>query len=256
MRILVVDDDPRVHALVKSVCESRRYQIFTAHDGEEGLSMAEKKLPDLIVTDVMMPRIDGWSLVSRLRTRAQFSNVPIIFITALSGSEDRLRGFRLGADAFLTKPFRLDELSARIDGALRGRKEVDAARKKLAGLGTPQAGRRPPVIDGALEEFGLAILFFMLEQEKKTGVLRLSRTDAAGEIAIKDGRIVSARLGGRHVPPGAKRNEAAIYQMLTWGEGWFAFAAETVDVTEMSANAQQLLLEGARLLDEARHNKA
>jgi CheY-like chemotaxis protein len=254
MRILVVDDDPRVHTLVKGICEARGYQIFSAHDGEEGLSMAEAEVPDLIVCDVMMPRIDGWSLVSRLRTRAQFSNVPIIFVTALSSYEDRLRGFRLGADAVLTKPFRLDELSARLDTALRGRKDVANARRKLASLQTPQPGRRPPVIDGALEDFGLAILFFMLEQERKTGVLRLSRTDAAGEIAVKEGRIVSARLGGRHIPAGSRRNEAAVYHMLGWGEGWFSFAAENVDSNaEMNASANQLLLEGARILDEARH---
>src|SRR5678816_1898227 len=101
MRILVVDDDPRIHALVKGLGEARGYQITSAHDGEEGLAAASVQQPDLILVDVMMPRVDGWSVVRRLRTRAEFASVPIIFITALSGTEDRLRGFRLGADAFL-----------------------------------------------------------------------------------------------------------------------------------------------------------
>jgi DNA-binding response OmpR family regulator len=255
MRVLVVDDDPRVHALVKSVCKKRGYEVVSAEDGQEGLVCAETRQPDLIIVDVMMPRIDGWSLVSRLRTRARLATVPIIFLTALSSDEDRLHGFRLGADAYITKPFRLDELGARIDSALRGRKDLAVARKKLAALTTPPAGVRPPVIDGALEDFGLAILFFILEQENKTGVLRLSRTDAAGEIVYDKGRIVAARLGGRKVPASARMNEGAIYHMLGWSQGWFAFSAEKVEgEAEMKASANELLLEGARLLDESRRS--
>src|SRR5258706_5361080 len=125
MRILVVDDDRRVHALVKRMADTRGYKITSAQDGEEGHAAATSDPPALILVDVMMPRVDGWSLVRRLRSRVELASVPIIFITALSGNEDRLRGFRLGADAFLTKPFRLDELGARIDAALRARKEID-----------------------------------------------------------------------------------------------------------------------------------
>jgi CheY-like chemotaxis protein len=253
MRILVVDDDPRIHALVKSVAEARGYLITSANDGEEGLAAATSQRPDLILVDVMMPRVDGWSLVRRLRTRQELSDVPIIFVTALSSNEDRLRGFRLGADAFVNKPFRLDELSLRIDAALRGKKAIERERRRFAAVRGAPPGKRPPVIDGALADFGLAILLFMLEQEKKTGVLRLSRTDAAGEIQLKNGRIVGARLGGRNVPPGARRNEPAIYHMVSWSDGWFAFSVEEVH-GDMDSTANQILLEGARLLDEARRS--
>jgi CheY-like chemotaxis protein len=251
MRILVVDDDRRVHALVKAMADTRGYRITSAHDGEEGLLSAVQHPPDVILVDVMMPRIDGWGLVRRLRAHLELASVPIIFITALSGTEDRLRGFRLGADAFLTKPFRLDELGARIDAAVRGKKEVERQRRRLAGLRGAPPGQRPAVIDGALADFGLPALFFMLEQERKTGVLRLSRTDAAGEIQLQDGRIVGARLGGREVPAEARRNQGAIYHMLGWSEGWFAFSVEHVSV-EIDVTANQILMEGARLLDESK----
>src|SRR3954452_17792346 len=124
MRILVVDDDRHVHALVHGICDIRGYEVVSAMDGAEGLKAAESRRPDLILADVVMPRVDGWTLVRRLRTRSDFALVPILFVTSLSSSEDRLYGFRLGADAFLTKPFRLEELSARIDIALRGRNDI------------------------------------------------------------------------------------------------------------------------------------
>jgi CheY-like chemotaxis protein len=253
MRVLVVDDDRRVHALVKRMADARGYRIVSAFDGEEGLGAATKSPPDLILVDVMMPRIDGWSLVRRLRARVELASVPILFISALSGTEDRLRGFRLGADAFLTKPFRLDELSARIDAAMRGRKEIEREQRKLAAMRAAPRGQRPAVLDGALADFGLPVLFFMLEQAKKTGVMRLSRTDAAGEIQLRDGRIVGARLGGRQVPEAARRNQAAIYHMLGWSEGWFAFSVEEVS-GDIDVSANELLLEGARLLDEAKRH--
>lgn len=251
MRILVVDDDRRVHALVKGMADTRRYRITSAFDGEEGLAAAQSDPPDLIITDVMMPRVDGWALVRRIRARVELASVPIIFITALSGTEDRLRGFRLGADAFLTKPFRLDELGVRIDAALRGRKEIEREQRRFAAMRAAPPGKRPAVLDGALADFGLPVLFFMLEQERKTGVLRLSRTDAAGEIELRDGRVVGARLGGRDVPPQARRHQAAIYHMLGWPDGWFAFSVEGVG-GEIDCSANELLLEAARIYDESR----
>src|SRR4051812_5717136 len=109
-RILIVDDDPWILRMVSTLLEKKGYQILTASDGEEGLLRADQVKPDLIITDVMMPRMDGWTMVKHLRARPDLSMIPVIFLTALGGEEDRIKGFRLGADDYLPKPFRFEEL--------------------------------------------------------------------------------------------------------------------------------------------------
>src|SRR6185436_12712772 len=118
-RILVVDDDAWILRMVTTVLEKRGYEIITAHDGEEGFKIALARVPDLVISDVMMPRMDGWTLVKALRSKPEFAFVPVIFLTALGTDEDRIKGFRLGADDYLPKPFRFEELDLRVANALR-----------------------------------------------------------------------------------------------------------------------------------------
>src|SRR5262245_25954286 len=126
-RILIVDDDPWILRMVSTLLEKRGYAILTAGDGEEGLFRADQMRPDLIITDVMMPKMAGWAMVKALRSRPDFGIVPVIFLTALGGEEDRIKGFRLGADDYLPKPFRFEELENRVGKALDKGK---AAREK------------------------------------------------------------------------------------------------------------------------------
>src|SRR5438105_2896895 len=97
-QILIVDDDPWIVRMVTTVLEKRGHVIHSAADGEEGLQKAAKLHPDLVITDVMMPKMDGWTLVRTLRTRPELALTPVIFLTALGGDEERIRGFRQGAD--------------------------------------------------------------------------------------------------------------------------------------------------------------
>src|SRR5215213_6955783 len=99
-RILVIDDDAWILRMVTSVLEKRGYVVDTASDGEEGLNKAIASPPDLVICDVMMPRKDGWTVVKALRSRSEFAFVPVIFLSALGSDEDRIRGFRLGADDY------------------------------------------------------------------------------------------------------------------------------------------------------------
>src|SRR5207245_10460425 len=103
-RILIVDDDAWILKMVSTVLDKRGYAIDTAQDGAEALEKVQAHAPDLIVTDVMMPRMDGWALIRTLRSREQTAFVPVIFLTALGSDDDRIRGFRLGADDYLPKP--------------------------------------------------------------------------------------------------------------------------------------------------------
>ena len=118
-RVLIVDDDAWILRMVSTVLEKRGYAIETAVDGEEALMRADQLRPDLIITDVMMPKLDGWSLVRALRSHPELAMVPVIFLTALGGEDDRIHGFRLGADDYLPKPFRFEELDLRVANALK-----------------------------------------------------------------------------------------------------------------------------------------
>src|SRR5262245_38943485 len=95
--VLVADDDAWILRMVSTVLEKRGYSVETALDGEDALQRALAHTPDLLITDVMMPRMDGWALVRRLRSHEGLALLPVIFLTALSSEDDRIRGFRLGA---------------------------------------------------------------------------------------------------------------------------------------------------------------
>jgi two-component system KDP operon response regulator KdpE len=113
--ILLVDDDATLLDLLGEHLEVSGYAVVTAQDGPAGLSMATDASPDLVVLDVMMPGMAGWDVCERLRARSQ---VPIILLTAKGEEVDKLRGFRLGVDDFVTKPFSFAELTARIGAVL------------------------------------------------------------------------------------------------------------------------------------------
>ena len=252
VRILIVDDDPWILRMVSTLLEKRGYGIVTAADGEEGLMRADELKPDLIITDVMMPKLDGWALVRALRSRAEFALIPVIFLTALGGEEDRIRGFRLGADDYLPKPFRFEELELRVANALKKRISTkQKADEVMAAQPPPIPGKKPVGIHGQLEQLGLSSLLVMIEMERKSGILRVERPGATGRIFARDGKVIASRLEGPAAPPNARRGAESVYCMLTWAEGRFDFSAVEVDMEdEVKSTTTHLLMEGARLIDE------
>jgi len=114
--ILTADDDPQLLRLVSRNLQLDGYDVHTAADGQQALEMIEARSPDLVLLDVMMPRLDGFSVCQRVR---EFSSVPIIILTARGNDQDKIRGLDLGADDYLTKPFSVDELLARVRAVLR-----------------------------------------------------------------------------------------------------------------------------------------
>lgn len=120
MRLLVVEDEKKVASFIKKGLEEEHYAVDIAEDGEMGLYMAETNDYDLIVLDLMIPKIDGWELLRRIRARQ--NNVPILILTARDSVEDRVRGLNGGCDDYLTKPFAFAELLARIRALLRREK--------------------------------------------------------------------------------------------------------------------------------------
>jgi DNA-binding response OmpR family regulator len=114
--ILVVDDEPHVLKLIKANLESSGYKVLTAADGTQAIETVERELPDLVILDIMLPKMDGYSVCGRIR---EFSIVPVIMLTARSAQVDLVHGFEVGADDYLTKPFDVTELLMRVQAVLR-----------------------------------------------------------------------------------------------------------------------------------------
>ena len=117
-RILLVDDQPIVVSAIAHYLKQRGYEVHVAGDGKEGLLKAEEIRPDLVITDVAMPQMDGWSLVKALRAMPLFTLLPVIILTDQDSPESRMEGFRLGADDFVSKTTLVEELEVRIARAL------------------------------------------------------------------------------------------------------------------------------------------
>jgi diguanylate cyclase (GGDEF)-like protein len=122
--ILVVDDDPDIARFVEVNLRSAGYDVAVAADGEEALTRASSLRPDLVLLDVMMPRIDGFEVAQRLRKNPQTANTSIIMLTAKALSADKVTGLQSGADDYIIKPFDPIELLARVKGTLRRAKEM------------------------------------------------------------------------------------------------------------------------------------
>lgn len=131
--ILVADDDPKVRELLRIFLEKVGYRVILAGNGTEAISMAQENVPDVILVDVMMPQMDGFEVCRQLRNDTRIGHVPILMLTSRSALGDKLSGFESGADDYVTKPFDLDELLARIRALLRRAREV-SVRSPLTGL--------------------------------------------------------------------------------------------------------------------------
>jgi len=116
-RLLVVDDEPNIRELLSTSLRFAGFEVHTAADGAEALAQAERTRPDLVVLDVMLPDLDGFSVTRRLRERGR--DVPVLFLTAKDDVADRVTGLTVGGDDYVTKPFSLEEVVARIRAVLR-----------------------------------------------------------------------------------------------------------------------------------------
>ena len=118
-KILIVDDEQDIVESLKFVLESSDYACYCAYNGEDGLKMAKEIVPDLIILDVMMPKINGYKISRLLKYDNKYKDIPILMVTARSQDEDKLIGEETGADEYITKPFDLDDVISRVDKYLK-----------------------------------------------------------------------------------------------------------------------------------------
>lgn len=139
MRILIAEDDPNSLHLLKKYLESKGHQVIGALNGQEALEKCAEQKPEVLLLDVMMPKLDGWAVLQRLRESG--AKTPVIMVTAKDSTDDKVRGFSTGADDYITKPFDLREVEARLAAVMRrvsqspyiqlGSLQIDDERKEV-----------------------------------------------------------------------------------------------------------------------------
>ncbi|QSZ26698.1 response regulator transcription factor [Aceticella autotrophica] len=132
MRILVVDDEPHLSDILKKALKQEGYSVDIAQDGLDGLELAKMNIYDVIVLDIMLPKIDGIQILNKLRNLK--INTPVLMLTAKDTTEDKIKGLDTGADDYMTKPFEISELMARIRALLRRQAPVKNPILKIADL--------------------------------------------------------------------------------------------------------------------------
>ena len=118
-KILVVDDDTAINELIKVNLELAYYKVITAYDGNKAYALAKQEQPDLIILDVMMPEVDGYTVAKRIRENDSTKDIPIIMLTALGMLQNKVDGFNIGVDDYLVKPFEMEELLVRVKALLK-----------------------------------------------------------------------------------------------------------------------------------------
>jgi uncharacterized protein (TIGR02266 family) len=235
--VLVIDDSDSQRMAAIQCLRSSGFEVLSAIDGLEGLGTAIRERPDVILSDVNMPRMDGWKLLRMIRARPNLANTPLIFLTTQSDDIARLKGYRLGVDDFLAKPFQGAELVARVERVLN-------RSRAQAGAGGNRALR------GDLSQVALASVLSLAEMERRTGSLLLVHEDETVTLLLKDGQVVRIDLPPRHAH---KKGIDRFFHALNWTQGQFELSAIEVDVhDEMQLPISFVLLEHARRQDEGK----
>ena len=224
MKILVVDDEELLVKGIRFNLQNEGYEIFTGSNGVEAVEMAKQNAPDLIILDVMMPEMDGMTACARIR---EFSNVPIILLTAKTDDMDKLMGFENGADDYVTKPFNILELKARVRALLRrsGAKSDSSASSSTLTIGSitldlnaRNAFRNGVLADLTAKEFDV-IEFLMRNPNRVYSREALLDTIWAYEYR-SDIRTVDVHI--RRLREKLEENPAnPQYIMTKWGVGYY-----------------------------------
>ena len=220
--ILIVDDEQQMRSLIQVMLTGANFQTVEAQDATEAQQILADQHIDLVLLDVMMPGIDGFTLCTNIR---QLSNVPIIFLTARDANEDKVKGLKLGADDYIVKPFSASELAARIEAVLRRAGQTVVADKKILVRGCIQLdeiARKVMIVQQTvsltLKEYELLYLFMQSPNivfSREQLLERVWHQDYEGGTRTVDTHIKTLRL-----KLGKIKKEACESISTVWGVGY------------------------------------
>jgi DNA-binding response OmpR family regulator len=237
-KILIVDDNPSVLKLLNISLSKAGYEVIEAENGEEAFATANNELPDLIISDIMMPQMDGLELCWMIRENSKVPIVPFIFLTSFDDPETEVKGFRAGADRYLNKPIERKELLERVA-------ELLERKNKLTEMEKQESEKK--AFAGDLNDLSIVELVQMLNLNKKSGVLNIS-AGTNGKVYLKDGQLHAAECENL-------TGEDAIYKLVEEMNGKFNFEISDVSIDRnINGSTMNVIMEACRIMDEKRLN--
>lgn len=218
-KILVVEDEAISREMLESLLDEAGFSVYTAENGQIGLEQSLQIMPDLIITDAMMPEMDGFELCRQLRQHPQTKSTPIILLTAMGSKESVVNGFSAGADDYITKPFNTEELLARLRRILR--------------WSSQQEEQSLILLRGDLVEKPLVEVLRFCEEQRVNGTIHLTLGEEQGQINLASGEIISVKMED-------KADEIALDALLEWEEGTFTVEQQKVQIeTDLSETSDE-----------------
>jgi len=235
--VLVVDDSDSYRTTASTVMRELGHNVQEAKNGLEALGIALKQPPDLILSDVNMPVMDGWQLLRMVRARPTLANVPVIFLTTLSGEAERLKGYQIGVNDYINKPFEKEELAIR------------AARVLGHSQRHPTTTSSRNALRGDLSQVGLPSVLAFIEVERRSGLLLVVSDDRIATLHIRNGQVVQVDLPDPDSPlEGVER----LYDVLDFQSGRFELSSVEITAPDsIGLPTSHVLMEHARRRDEA-----
>lgn len=226
-KVLIVDDNETLLMALEYSIQQAGYKVLKAADGEIAFKIANAENPDIIVSDITMPEMDGIELCKKIRSVARLSETPFILLTAHGEPDERVKGLRSGADDYIVKPFDVEELIARIDIMYKN----------------IQKRQFSNTLSGNLKELPIVDMLQILAQAMKEGNLCIKNGDKSGIISIRDGNIMDASfmdLAG----------EDALVELFGLSDGHFNYEPQEVTTGTLAKPVNFIILDIIRLIDE------
>ncbi len=238
-KILIVDDNKTVRTLLSINLRKEKYEILEADNGVEALAMVDEHKPDLIISDVLMPQMDGFEFCKRVRESSSVPLVPFIFLTSIDQVATELRGLRTGADDYLIKSnIKKEELVEKVEALLNKARDMQQVSQEM------QEG-----LYGKLADLALVDVLQLLMMNRKTGMLTLTATDDTAQLIFDDGKLLHAEYK-QFV------GEEAVYNLGDWKDGMFRFESVDVDVVPtIHTTTMNVIMEYCRVTDEKKSFK-
>lgn len=239
-RILVVDDDPHLLNLLDMRLADQGFDVMLASSAQEALTKVEGRMPDIVIADIMMPGMDGYELCERVRANEKLQHIPFVFLSALANTQDKVRGLKLGADDYLTKPFEFHELLARIEILLDRYSRYQETFEQDPEIATT----------GNIEDLGVIDLLQMLSFGQKTGEVHLKSDEEEGFLYLMSGKLVAATCR-------SKQGRAALPTLLSWSKGRFRVKlTDSLSLTPtIETQTDEAIFAALRELDETERIK-
>ena len=231
--LLIVDSDPKSLRVLEVSLKKAGFSVTRAINGVDAIEKIKISAPDMVISETVMPEMDGFELNQAIKDNPEWSDIPVLFLTAQKSIEDKIKGLEQGIEDYLTKPIFIREILARVTLVMQRRQ-----RERLERRGSKTN------FSGNLTDMGIVDLIQTIDISRKSGVIHVERQRDAGDIYFREGKVVDAETRSR-------KGEEAVYRMLVWSEGTFEINFIPVERPDtISLSTQGLLMEGMRRLDE------